>query len=429
MKQTFKRRLISGLLLMFAISVSASAQVYRELELSEYLEIVRKNNLEYAAQRLSIDIADAQIISSSVFNNPSIGFGYYNNELNSMQMGQGAIVEISQTISPGRRGAAMKLAHTSKEISQMLLADFMRILQQDATLTWLETVRMREQYELRKSSYKDQIKMMESDSIRRAHESIRDLDALQNRVETGNLYSEILDIENELNALYQEISNYCGTGGNDTVYIPERKNIWNNRKYNLNEIINTAINNRVDIIAARKEIDLSKYALNAVKNERIPEFDIFIGYGVNAEVKNELAPAPKHNGIEFGISFPIPLFNRGKGEILAARANEREAEIRYRQAQMQVRSEVVNAFNAYLFADKKMKLFTSGLVKSAKEVLEAKREEYYKGDIHLIEVMDAQRSYDDILLSFYSTIYEKSKALVMLESSVGVWNIETIGPF
>ena len=429
MKQTFKRRLIAGFLLMFAISISAGAQVYKELKLSDYLEIVRKNNLEYAAQRLSIDIADAQIISSSVFNNPSFGFGYYNNELNSMQMGQGTIVEISQTISPGRRGAAMKLAHTSKEISQMLLADFMRVLQQDATLTWLETVRLREQYELRKSSYKDQIKMMESDSIRRAHEAIRDLDALQNRVETGNLYSEILDIENELNALYQEISNYCGTGGNDTIYIPERKNIWNNRSYNLNEIINTAINNRVDIIAARKEIDLSKYALVAAKNERIPEFDIFIGYGVNAEVKNELAPAPKHNGIEFGISFPIPLFNRGKGEILAARTYEREAEIRYRQAQMQVRSEVVNAFNAYLFADKKMKLFTSGLVKSAKEVLEAKREEYYKGDIHLIEVMDAQRSYYDILLSFYSTIYEKSKALVLLESSVGVWNIESIGPF
>ncbi|MDP3436341.1 MAG: TolC family protein [Bacteroidales bacterium] len=429
MKQTIRRKLFVLAFLMLAISISANAQLFKELKLSEYLEIVRKNNLEYASQRLSIDIADAEIISASVFNNPSLGLGYYNSELNNMQMGYGGIVEISQTFSPGRRSAAMKLAHTSKEISAMLLADFMRILQQDATLTWLETVRLREQYELRKSSYKDQIKMMESDSIRRAHESIRDLDALQNRVETGNLYSEILDIEGELNALYQEISNYCGTGGNDTVYIPERKNIWNNRSYNLNEIINTAINNRVDIIAARKEIDLSKYALNAAKNERIPEFDIFIGYGVNAEVKNELAPAPKHNGIEFGISFPIPLFNRGKGEILAARANEREAEIRYRQAQMQVRSEVVNAFNAYLFADKKMKLFTSGLVKSAKEVLEARREEYYNGEVHLIEVMDAQRSYDEILLSFYSTIYEKSKALVMLESSIGVWNIESVGPF
>lgn len=429
MKQTFKRNLFTGSLLLLVISISANAQVYQELKLSDYLEIVRKSNLEYAAQRLSIDIADAEIISASVLNNPSVGFGYYNSELNNMQMGYGGIVEISQTISPGRRSAAMKLAHTSKEISAMLLADFMRILQQEATLTWLETVRLREQYELRKSSYKDQIKMMESDSIRRAHEAIRDLDALQNRVETGNLYSEILDIESELNTLYQEISNYCGSGGNDTIYIPERKNIWNNRDYNLNEIINTAINNRVDIVAARKEIELSKYALVAAKNERIPEFDLFIGYGVNAEVKNEIAPAPKHNGIEFGISFPIPLFNRGKGEILAARTMEREAEIRYRQAQMEVRSEVVNAFNAYQFADKKMKLFTSGLVKSAKDVLEARREEYYKGDIHLIEVMDAQRSYDDILLSFYSTIYEKSKALVMLESSVGVWNIERIGPF
>ncbi|OFY91108.1 MAG: hypothetical protein A2266_01435 [Bacteroidetes bacterium RIFOXYA12_FULL_40_10] len=429
MKLTIKKFFPILVLVIISISTPTNAQVFKEIKLSEYLEIVRKNNLEYAAQRLSIDIAEAEIISASAFNNPSIGFGYHNSELNSMQMGQGAIVEISQTISPGRRGAALKLAHTSKEISQMLLADFMRILQQDATLTWLETVRLREQYEILKNSYQEQINMMESDSIRRAHEAIRDLDALQNRVETGNLCSEILSIENELNTLYQAISNYCGTGGNDTIYIPERKNIWNTRCYNLNEIIDAAICNRVDIVAIRKEVELSKYALVAAKNERIPEFDLFIGYGINAEVKNELAPSPKHNCVEFGISFPIPLFNRGKGEILAARANEREAEIRYRQAQMQVRSEVVNAFNAYLFADKKMKLFTSGLVKSAKEVLEAKREEYYNGEIHLIEVMDAQRSYDDILLSFYSTIYEKSKALVMLESSIGVWNIKSIGPF
>lgn len=429
MKKTFKRKLFIGLLLILAISISANAQVYKELKLSDYLEVVRKSNLEYAAQRLSIDIADAEIISASVLNNPSVGFGYYNSEFNNMKMGYGGVVEISQTISPGRRSAAMKQAHTSKEISAMLLADFMRLLQQDATLTWLEAIRLREQFELRKNSYRDQIKMMESDSIRRAHEAIRDLDALQNRVETGNLYSEILDIERELNAIYQEISNFCGTGGNDTVYIPERKNIWSSRSYNLNEIINTAISNRVDIVAARKEIELSKYALVAAKSERIPEFDLFIAYGVNAEVKNELAPAPKHNGVEFGISFPIPLFNRGKGQISAARARETEAEIRYRQAQIQVKSEVVNAFNSYLFADKKMKLFTSGLVKSAKDVLEARREEYYNGEIHLIEVMDAQRSYDDILLSFYSTIYEKSKALVMLESSVGIWNIESVGPF
>lgn len=414
-------------LLIFILTAAAGpvrAQMYIQLTLNEYLERVRKGNLEYAAERLSMDIADAEIISASVFNDPSIGFGYYNNELNSMQMGQGGIVEISKTISPGRRSAAIQLARGERELTAALLTDYFRRLREEAVLTWLETVKMRELFEIRRSSYKDQIKLMESDSIRRAHENIRDLDAMQNKVETGILYSEIIDFETELYSMYQSLTNFCGSAGSDTVYIPERKNIWNSKEFNLNDLLTTAVDSRADIIAAIKEIDVSKYALNAAKSGKIPEFDIFMGYGFNAEVKNELAPAPRHNGIEFGISIPIPLSNRNRGEIISATAKRSQAELRYSQSVMQVKSEVVNAYNGFLSADKKLKLFRGGLVRIAKEVLDAKREEYYNGDIHLIEVMDAQRSYDEILLSFYSTIYDKSQALVRLESAVGIWNIE-----
>jgi len=91
---------------------------------------------------------------------------------------------------------------------------------------------------------------------------------------------------------------------------------------------------------------------------------------------------------------------------------------------MKVKNEVVNAYNSFVSADKKMKLFTGGLIRSAREVLDQKREEYYNGEIHLIEVLDAQRSYDNLLLSFYGAIYDKSQALVRLESAMGVWNIE-----
>ncbi|MDP3451446.1 MAG: TolC family protein [Bacteroidales bacterium] len=419
-----KRKSLLLIVFLTAFTYTASAQMYIQLTLNEYLERVRKGNLEYAAERLSIEFADAEIISASVFNEPSIGLSYYNNELKSMQMGQGGIVEISKTISPGRRSAAIQLARGEKELTTALLTDYFRRLREEATYTWLETVKLRELFEIRRNSYKDQIKIMESDSIRRAHINIRDLDALQNKVETGILFSEIIDLERELYSMYQSITNFCGIGGSDTVYIPERKNIWNNKEFNLNQILESAVENRADIIAALKEIDVSKYAIKAAKKEKIPEFDIFMGYGFNSEVKNELAPAPRHNGIEFGISIPIPLSNRGKGEILSATARRSQAEIRYSQSVMQVKSEVVNAYNSFLSADKKLKLFTGGLVRIAKEVLDEKREEYYNGDIHLIEVMDAQRSYDEILLSFYSTIYEKSQALVRLESAIGVWNIE-----
>lgn len=417
------KRLLT-ILFAFAIAIPLSGQVYVQLTLNEYLERVRKNNIEYAAERLNMEISDAEIISASVFSNPYISLGYYTNEFNNMQMGQGAMVEIGKTFSPGRRTAAINVAKSEKELNEILLTDFMRKLRGDAVLTWLEAVKQRQIIEIRKNSYHDQVKMMISDSIRREGNIVKDLDAMQSRVESGLLYSDIIDMELLLTQLYQNISIYLGTGVKDTIYIPETKNIWNSKVFNLSEIIQTAVTRRADIQAAKKEIDVSKLSVIAAKKERIPEFDIFLGYGFNSEVKNELAPAPRHGGIELGVSFPIPLFNRARGEIQSAEVRRKQAELRYLQAEREVTSEVINAFNEYMANDKKLKFLTAGIVKTAKEVLDEKRKEYNNGDIHLIEVLDAQRSYDEILHSLYSVIYDKSMALVKLETAMGVWNIE-----
>ena len=283
---------------------------------------------------------------------------------------------------------------------------------------------MRQLYQIKKESYNDQLALMESDSLSRGAEYNRDLDILQNRVETGILYSEILDMGNELKNLYISITGLCGVNVSDTLFIPEKRNIFNDKAYNLETLMGKALENRSDIVAARKETDVSKYLLKAAKVERIPEFDIFLGYGINAEVRNELAPAPKFGGFEVGVSFPIPLFNRNKGGISAAQSELKQSELRYIAAQNQVRNELIQAFNNFNHTTKKLNLFKAGLVKSAKDALDQKRGEYYRGEIHLIEVLDAQRSYDEILASFYSAIYDKSQALVALESAAGVWDIE-----
>ncbi|MEA4867197.1 MAG: TolC family protein [Rikenellaceae bacterium] len=414
--------LLAAILILVAMPLNG--QVHLNLTLNEFLSKIQTSNLEYVAEKLNMDIADAQIISASVFNNPSLGLSYYNNELKSMQMGQGAFAEVSQTFSPGRRPAAINIAKSEKELTSALLTDYLRVLRQDAVNLWLEVVKMRQLYQIKKESYNDQLALMESDSLSRGAEYNRDLDILQNRVETGILYSEILDMGNELKNLYISITGLCGVNVSDTLFIPEKRNIFNDKAYNLETLMGKALENRSDIVAARKETDVSKYLLKAAKVERIPEFDIFLGYGINAEVRNELAPAPKFGCFEVGVSFPIPLFNRNKGGISAAQSELKQSELRYIAAQNQVRNELIQAFNNFNHTTKKLNLFKAGLVKSAKDALDQKRGEYYRGEIHLIEVLDAQRSYDEILASFYSAIYDKSQALVALESAAGVWDIE-----
>lgn len=409
---------------MLLIGSSLKAQVHVHLTLDEFLEKVRAGNIEYAAHRLDIDVADAGILSASVFNNPSFGFAYYNNELQSMQMGHGAFAEISQTFSPGRRKAAINIAKSEKELAYAALADYFRMLREEAVINWLDAVKLRQLYQIKRESYRDQIKMMESDSLTRGADYNRDLDILQNKVETGMVQSDLMEMESELHSMYAALANFCGISAPDTLIIPEKKNIWNEKTFVLSEVLATAVNNRADVLAAKKEIDISKYEVVAAEKERIPEFDIFFGYGVNAEVRNVLAPAPKFDGFEVGISFPIPIFDNKKGEIAAAEYRRMQAEMRYKSAEQQVKREVFDAFNNFVTTNQRMEIFKAGLVKNAKDALDQKREEYYNGDIHLIEVIDAQRSYDDILSSFYSVIYDKSQALVRLESAMGVWNIE-----
>lgn len=423
-----KKLLLSLITIILLGLTFAHAQTYVQMSLNQYLEKIRIGNLEYAAERLNMDIAEAQIISASVFNNPSIGFTYYNDELRGMQMGQGVSGEISQTISPGRRRASIDLAKSEKEITQAVLVDYFRLLREEATMTWLDAIKARQLYQIKKESYNDQIQLLTSDSLNRGSEYLSDIDILQNRVESGILYTQILEMENELNELYVTITNLCGISITDTIIIPEKKNIWHDKNFILSEIIEIALSNRADLLATKKEIDFSKYAINVAKSQRVPEFDISLGYGINAEARNEMAPSPRFTGFEVGLSFPIPLFNRNKGEILSAEVQKKQAEYRYLKAEMQVKGEVVSAHNYFLVADKKMNLFRSGLVKSAKDALTQKREEYYKGNIHLIEVLDAQRSYDEVLSSFYSAIYGKSQALVKLESAIGVWNISVEVP-
>lgn len=419
-----KKRVLLAILVTVVVTLRVSAQQRVKISLDNFLERISTANLDYLAERLNLDLAEAQIMAASVFNNPSLSFAFYDNDQHRMHLGYGALIELSQTFSPGRRSAAINIANSEKELAHALLAGYLNKMREEAMEMWLEAVKHMHLLKIKRESYNDQLELMLSDSLSRGDDYNLDLDILQNKVETGILYAEIIDMERDLENFYIDITQMCGTNPVDTLFFPEKRNIMNEKCYELSYLIELALENRADIVAAKKEGDLSRFALKAAKNERIPEFDIFLGYNINAEVKNEIAPVPKFSGIEIGLNIPLPLFNRNKGEIAAATVETKRAEYKILQAQNEVKSEVVKAYNNFERSTQKLNLFKSGLVKNAKDALEQKRTEYFKGEIHLIEVLDAQRSYDEVLASFYSAIYDKSQSLVLLQSAAGIWDIE-----
>lgn len=72
---------------------------------------------------------------------------------------------------------------------------------------------------------------------------------------------------------------------------------------------------------------------------------------------------------------------------------------------------------------KQLKQFDDGILEEAKIILDGRIYSYNRGENSLLEVLDAQRTYNEIRENYYETLYNTAAALVELEKAVGIWDI------
>lgn len=201
--------------------LSVNAQTMVPLTYRQYMERVAEGNFEYASEKLNVPTAKAEVTAAKVFNDPNLSVSYFNNENNSLQMGEGVEVELSKTFSFGKRGANISLARSESELTEALLADYFRNLRADATIAYMEALKQHELYKVKENAYENIRTLAESDSIRFSLGQIREVDATQSRVEAGVLRNELLQAGAELKNAFSNLNLLTGTFSMDTLFHPE----------------------------------------------------------------------------------------------------------------------------------------------------------------------------------------------------------------
>lgn len=405
-------------------SWAARSQVHIPLTYSRYVEKVWAGNLEYAAEKLNVDISAAEVTAAKVFNDPNLSVSYSNNEDHRLQMGQSVEVELSKTFTFGKRGAGIALAQSEKELTQALLADYLRNLRADATVAYLEAVKQQELYKVKQNAYQNMHTLAKSDSIRFALGQIREVDAMQTQVEAGVLRNELLQAGAELENTFSNLSLLTGEVSRDTLYHPESSLHREMRDFVLADLLTTAGLNRTDLVAALKNREVAARALKVARRERNTDVDLSIAVSRNNRVHNEEAPAPPFTGVTAGIAIPLKFSNLNKGAVRAARYREQQAELQYRQAVVQVETEVMQAYRNYQSFSEQVRQYENGLLLRAREVMEGKVYSYNRGEVSLLEVLDAQRTYDEVQAQYIETLFNYNVSLVELERCAGIWDIE-----
>jgi len=406
--------------------VSAShAQEKQLLTFSEYLNNVKNSNIDYLAEKYNIDIATAYVKAAKIFPDPELSVSYANNQNWNLEMGYGIDAELSYTLElGGKRKARIRLAQSEKEMTEALLEDYFRNLRADATLAFLAAVKQDKLHEIQKISYSQMLELARADSLRLQMGMITETDARQSRLEASTMLNDVFTSEGDLREILIQLSLFQG---DKTLELPDSivgtLNYFK-RDFDLLSLITTAQNNRADLQAALKSKEVSRNNLRLAKADRAIDLGLSIGGGYSSIVHNEIAPAPEFWGITAGVSIPLKFSNANKGALHAARLSAEQNERQYEAIELQISSEVIQAYNKYTTECRKVEQYNTGLLNDAETILEKKIYSYERGETGILEVLDAQRTYNEVQVSYYETLYECAAALIELERSCGIWDIE-----
>ncbi|MDR0795115.1 MAG: TolC family protein, partial [Tannerella sp.] len=144
----------------------------------------------------------------------------------------------------------------------------------------------------------------------------------------------------------------------------------------------------------------------------------------NTIVHNEIAPAPLHNSVSAGFSIPLKFSNTNKGELRAAQHSERQAEAQYDAVLLQIRKEVEQCYNRYISAFRQAEIYQKSTLTDATQILEKKKYSYTRGETSLLEVLNAQRTANEVFQNYYEALYNANASLVELCRAVGIWDVD-----
>lgn len=398
------------------------AQEKELLPFEEYLSLVGNKNLSYASQKYNVSMAEAAIQSANMFPDPELEMETTNNGVK-QSMGYVYGASLGWTLElGGKRKARVNLARNQSELSKIQLQDFFRNLRADASLGYIEALKSKALLEVQQDSYQNMKQLAKSDSIRYKLGTITLVTSKQSKLEAASLLNEVYQAESSEQQALTSLSVFLGDSKITDRDVAGDFNAFN-RDFSIDDLLLHALNERADLMAAKQNTEVTKSQINLEKANRVLDLGISAGAERHTEATNEIAPSPTVNAVKMGISIPLKFSNRRNAGLKIAEMAHSQAEIEYKQIEQEIKAEVMQAFQQYTATQKQLRQFHNGMLSEAKSILEGIIYSYKRGESSILEVLNAQRTYNSVRKDYYEALADNAASLIELERKTGIWDI------
>jgi cobalt-zinc-cadmium efflux system outer membrane protein len=178
---------------------------------------------------------------------------------------------------------------------------------------------------------------------------------------------------------------------------------------------------RPDVLAAEADLRGAKANLQLQKAIRVPDPTILVQY--EHQPPNS---GPPGDTLGVGVSFPLPLWNLNGGNIKAAQASVDQFLMAAGKVRTQMEADISNAESEYNEAHARWLSYRDKTAPKSTQVRESVAFAYEKGGASLVDLLDAERTDNDVRLATVQAISDTASAIADLISARNVLTQATL---
>lgn len=388
-----------------ALQTAATAPA-TPLSLTKAIELALEGSPEVAAATRQWEATEGQVLQGRARPNPELAYSL--EDARSKTRTQSWQLNLPVELG-GKRAARTKAAEKSREQAQAQLIELKATVRANVAAAYFDVLTARERLALATDSTALAKSSTDTVAKRVAAGKVSPVEETNARVAEAGIRVELAQAASEQRNALSRL--FALMGRTDVPYI-----VLEGTAETLPPVPNLAelqalISSSPAVVLARIEVDRRKALTDLEQSKRVPDITVSAGIQRSNETQRNI--------LLFGVSVPLPVFDRNQGNLLEALKLEDKARDELQGATVRLHSEVAQAQERLSTIAAEVQSLRQDVLPGAKSAYDAATIGFENGKFNFLEVLDAQRTYFTAKSQYLKALGEAHRAAADVDRLLG----------
>jgi len=416
-----RRWLIVHCSILLAAYAGASAQrVPERLTIEQAVAEALRNNLSLLAQHTNIGIAQARVLAARLRPNPVLSveadhLDWLGTGFNDLNAGGPTEINFHTDFTwerGGKRRLRTEVAEAARSVAEFEFMNAARGTVLEVQTAFVDALLARDSLALARENLKFLERIVEINAARVRAGDLAEVELARSRLAALQFENAVRQAELRQRIALTRLETLLGrtppTGRIEVTGELRREPL----PPDLEGLRGLARQLRPDLLALQRDLRRAEADLRSQLAQAKPD------YTLGTEYRRQQVNA-KSNSLGFTLSVPLPVFNRNQGEIERARQEQRQTQLRLRALELAIAADIDNAFQQALTALGLLDNIEEKMLAQARSVRETTEYSYQRGEASLLELLDAQRAFNETMQAYLDARAEYARALYTIDAASG----------